>query len=88
MGREELLAVLDEHQFNQTHAAAALGISRQTLIQRMSRANIRRPVQITQEEILHAILVHRGDLHAVAQQLCISVRGLSLRMSQLGVEAP
>ncbi|MCY1060288.1 sigma 54-interacting transcriptional regulator [Nannocystis sp. SCPEA4] len=65
-------------------AAAALGISRNTLKRRMEAKGLRRPFDLDAEEI-RAALRREGDVQAASRALRVSERGLRLRMTELGL---
>ncbi len=83
---EELLAVLRENRWRLQPAAAALGISRSSLYDRIDRsANIRKAADLGREEIEASFRRCAGDLDAMAEELEVSKRGLQRQMSRLGV---
>jgi DNA-binding NtrC family response regulator len=82
---EELVELLDRHDFVQNRLAKALGISRTTLDKWMRDAGVRRPSDLAREEIATALERFDGDLAAAARGLGISQRGLRLRMTELGL---
>jgi two-component system nitrogen regulation response regulator GlnG len=84
----EILLLLDEHDFVQRRVADALGVSRTTLDKWMREYGIRRPSDIGVEEIEAAREAHGRDLRRVAAALKISLRGLKLRLRELGLSTP
>ncbi len=85
LDREGLLDILKRHNFNQSHAAKELGVARQTLIQWMDNAGLRRAKDIGAEEIQQTLKKHQGDLGAAAMALLVSPRALRLRLRGLGL---
>ena len=84
-GAEELVELLDRHDFVQNRLAKALGISRTTLDRWMRDAGVRRPSDLTREELAAALERSGGDLPSTARGLGISQRGLRLRITELGL---
>jgi two-component system, NtrC family, nitrogen regulation response regulator GlnG len=89
MDAPQALCTLEESlaraNYSLTAAAAALGISRNTLKRRMEAEGLRRPVDLDAEEIRAA--VHReSGIRAASRALHVSERGLRLRMTDLGLE--
>ena len=76
---------LEEYDYNQTHTAKALGVSRKTLIRLMKTMGFVRATDLDVDEIEDALNAHGRDIARVAQSLRISRRGLQLRMRQLGL---
>ncbi|MEO1269604.1 MAG: helix-turn-helix domain-containing protein, partial [Myxococcota bacterium] len=85
--RQELHVILDRYDYNQTHAARALDVSRKTLIRLMKTLGFVRAKDLSREQIEEALAAHNNDIHSVSQALRISRRGLQLRINQLGIEA-
>jgi two-component system nitrogen regulation response regulator GlnG len=87
---EELLRHLDAHDYVQNRVASALGISRTTLDKWMRELKIRRPKDVPRDEIEAARVAAAGSVPEMARALHVSVRGLKLRMNELGfgVEEP
>ena len=84
--RQELHAMLDRYDYNQTHTAKALDVSRKTLIRLMKTLGFVRAKDLSREQILDALETHDNDIDSVSQALRISRRGLQLRISQLNIE--
>ncbi|MEM7355780.1 MAG: sigma 54-interacting transcriptional regulator [Acidobacteriota bacterium] len=83
---EELLLALRAHQFRLQPTAAALGISRTSLYSLIDKSQrIRKARDLTREEIERSRSAMNGDLDAMAEELEVSRKGLSRRMTQLGV---
>ena len=85
---EELVELLDGHDFVQNRLASTLGVSRTTLEKWLRKAGIRRPIDLDRETIAQALASSEGDLVAAARGLGISKRGLRLRMTELGLGTP
>jgi DNA-binding NtrC family response regulator len=84
----DLIRELEANDHVQHRAAKALGISRTTLDKWLRDLGIRRPKDVTREAIEQALAEGQGDLERVAKTLKVSLRGLKLRMTELGIEAP
>ena len=84
---DELVELLDRHDFVQNRLAKALGVSRTTLDKWMRELGVRRPGDLDGEEIAIALASNRGDLAATARGLRVSKRGLRLRMTELGLSS-
>jgi DNA-binding NtrC family response regulator len=84
---DELVELLDRHDFIQNRLAKALGVSRTTLDKWMRDAGVRRPSELDREEITIALARSRGDVTATARALRVSKRGLRLRMTEVGIAA-
>jgi two-component system nitrogen regulation response regulator GlnG len=83
---EELLAALRAHRWRLQPAAAALGISRSSLYDRIDRsATIRKAVDVGREEIEASFRRCAGDLDAMVEELEVSKRGLQRQMGRLGI---
>jgi two-component system nitrogen regulation response regulator GlnG len=83
---EELLAALRENRWRLQPAAAALGISRSSLYDRIDRsANIRKAVDLGREEIEASFQRCAGDLDAMVEELEVSKKGLQRQMGRLGI---
>ncbi len=78
---ESLLALLSSHDYSQSEVAAALGISRTTLIKLMADLGVPRATELTAEEIARACAQTSGDLEAAARLLRISARALKKRLT-------
>ena len=79
--RAALLNTLKANDFVQRRAAASLGISRTTLGKWMQQLGIRRPSDVTDDEIQGALDACGGDVERAANLLQISRRGLALRIA-------
>ena len=79
-----LSAVLAAHDYVQSRAAKALGISRNTLEEWMCHHGIRRPSDLEPTAIDAALEAHGQDVEAAARALRVSRRGLKLRLKELG----
>ena len=83
---DELLAALRAHRWRIQRAAAALGISRGSLYDRIEKSqHIRKAADLSREEIEACQASCRGDLDAMVEALEVSKRGLQRRMTQLGL---
>jgi two-component system nitrogen regulation response regulator GlnG len=87
IGPEALLEALRASDWSVPRAAELLGVPRATLYSRMARLpGIRKATDLTRDDIAEAIRVYGSDLDAMAERLCVSRRGLKLRMKALGIE--
>ena len=85
---EELLAALRAHDWQITAPARHLGIARNTLYARMRRCGVvRRARDISREDLVDVYRRHGGDLAVIAEALNVSLRGLQLRLRELGLIA-
>jgi two-component system nitrogen regulation response regulator GlnG len=83
---DELIAALRVHRWRIQRAAAALGISRGSLYDRIEKSpRIRKAADLSREEIEACRALHGGDLDAMVEALEVSKRGLQRRMTQLGM---
>ncbi|MCC7111036.1 MAG: sigma-54-dependent Fis family transcriptional regulator [Deltaproteobacteria bacterium] len=83
---EALLAALCAHRFQLNATAKALGMTRVKLDQRIeAHPAIRKAKDLSKDEIAAARESAGGDLDETAARLEVSVRGLKLRMTQLGM---
>ncbi len=83
---DELLAALRAHRWRIQSAAAALGISRGALYDRIEKSSkIRKAADLSREEIESCVERCGGDLDVMAGELEVSKRGLQRRMTQLGL---
>jgi two-component system nitrogen regulation response regulator GlnG len=83
---DELLAALRAHRWRIQRAAAALGISRGSLYDKIEKSpKIRKAVDLSWEEIEACHARCGGDLDAMVEALEVSKRGLQRRMTQLGL---
>ncbi|HSK77207.1 MAG TPA: sigma-54 dependent transcriptional regulator [Thermoanaerobaculia bacterium] len=86
VSEEELLAALRAHRWRLLPTAAALGISRTSLYDRIEKSQrIRKAADLSREEIEACRERVSGDLDAMAEALEVSKRGLQRRMTQLGI---
>jgi two-component system nitrogen regulation response regulator GlnG len=86
LGEDELLAALRAHCWRLQAAAAALGVSRGALYDRIERSSkIRKAVDLGREEIQECFQRCEGNLDAMVERLEVSKRGLQRRMTQLGL---
>ncbi|HEY0714336.1 MAG TPA: sigma-54-dependent Fis family transcriptional regulator, partial [Polyangia bacterium] len=84
VSNDELLATLRKHNWSPTATAAALKIPRTKLYLLMDRhPGIRKASEVPPGDLLRAHRELGGDLDKMADQLCVSRRGLQLRMAQL-----
>ncbi|PYQ58951.1 MAG: sigma-54-dependent Fis family transcriptional regulator, partial [Acidobacteria bacterium] len=82
----ELLEALRAHRWRIQRAAAALGISRGSLYDRIEKSqHIRKAADLSREEIEACQARCGGDLDAMVEALEVSKRGLQRRMTQLGL---
>ena len=87
IGEDELLAALREHRWLFQPTARALGISRTALYRLIDKTpRVRKPSQLTYDEIVSSLAADEGDLEKTADTLNVSVKGLRQRMRQLGLE--
>ena len=87
IAQEALLEALRASDWSVPRAAELLGVPRATLYSRMARLpGIRKATDLTPADIAEAIRVYGSDLDAMAGRLCVSKRGLKLRMKALGIE--
>jgi DNA-binding NtrC family response regulator len=83
---DELLEALRENRWRLQPAAAALGISRSSLYDRIDRSpNIRKAADVGREEIEAAFQRCSGDLDAMVEELEVGKRGLQRQMKRLGI---
>ena len=87
VSEEELLQALETNAFRLQPTAAALGISRTSLYALIDGSSrIRKARDLTRDEIEACRDRLAGDLDAMAAALEVSRKGLSRRMTQLGLE--
>lgn len=82
--RDELEAALVRHAHVQHRVARELGVPYATLDRWLRDAGIRRPRDLSPEEIRSAVQA-AGTVDAAARTLGVSARGLRLRMAELGL---
>lgn len=86
VSEEELLEALRTHRWRLQPTAAALGVSRTSLYDRIDKSSrIRKAADLPREEIEACLERSGGDLDAMAEALEVSKRGLQRRMTQLGM---
>ena len=83
---DNLRLLLERYDYNQTHVANELVISRTTLVKLMQTLNFPRPRDLDAEVIQSAYAQSGGDLGAMASALRVSTRGLRLRIKDLDLE--
>jgi two-component system nitrogen regulation response regulator GlnG len=89
ISEEELLAALRANRFRLQPTAAALGVSRPSLYDRIDRSSkVRKAVDLSQAEIVAAHEQCSGNLDAMVELLEVSRKGLRRRMTQLGLGDP
>jgi DNA-binding NtrC family response regulator len=87
VSEEEILEALRAHAFKIQPTAAALGISRTSLYTLIDcSGRIRKARDLDREQIEAAAERHDHDLDAMAADLEVSRKGLSRRMTQLGMK--
>ncbi len=83
---DALVEALRRHRWRVRPVADELGVARNTVYAMMGRLGIRRPGDLTRDDIFEALAaVGRPDAAAIAARLEVSERGLKLRMRALGV---
>lgn len=86
VGEDELLEALRDTGWNVTRAAERLNVARTTLNKLMDASpRVRKAKELGQEEIEAAMDRSPGNLEATAAALEVSLRGLVLRMRELGL---
>jgi len=81
-----LVEALRRHQWRVRPVADELGVARNTVYAMMGRLGIRRPGDLTRQDIVQvAEALGRADTQAIADRLQVSERGLKLRMRALGL---
>jgi DNA-binding NtrC family response regulator len=80
-----LVRELEANDHVQGRVARALGISRTTLDKWLRELGISRPKDIPRDAIEAALQETGGDIEQMARILKVSVRGLKLRMTELGL---
>lgn len=83
--RDELLRALERHAFVQRRAADAIGVPQATFARWLRDESILRPNDLDEETIEAALAREAGNVDRAARTLRVSARGLSLRMSELGL---
>ncbi|GMV43820.1 MAG: hypothetical protein AMXMBFR64_55360 [Myxococcales bacterium] len=82
---EALYRQLEAVGFNRTRAASEAGLSRTTLGKLLSDFGIKRPAELTEEEIATASLANGGDVAATARALQVSAGGLGKHLTLLNL---
>ena len=82
---DELIRILEEHNFRLGPVARLLGVSRPALYDRIEHCERVRKARDVSEPEIRALLAQHGDPIKVAEELRISPRGLTLRMRELGL---
>lgn len=86
VSEDELLSTLRAHQFRLLPTAHALGISRSSLYNLVDQCSkVRKAVDLEAQEIQASRAAHQGDLDAMAAALEVSRKGLSRRITELGL---
>ena len=81
-----LHAALEANDWQIAATARALGVSRNTLYARMKRSgHLVRARDLPRDTLVELYRRHDGDLAAIARDLRVSVRGLHLRLRELGI---
>ena len=83
--REELIQALESHAFVQQRAARSLGIPQATFARWLREEGVPRPNELERDQIEAALERAGGEFRKAAALLRVSTRGLSLRMSELGL---
>jgi two-component system nitrogen regulation response regulator GlnG len=81
----QLLALLEEHDYIQSRVAQAVGVSHTTIDRRMRKLGLKRPRDLSQQELEDAAQQTGSDLVAMARLLKVSRRGIKLRAAALGI---
>jgi DNA-binding NtrC family response regulator len=84
-GRDELLHLLGQREYNHNKVAADLSISHTTLHRWLRALGILRACDLPEEPIRRAHEACAGDLRQMARELGVSPRGLRLRLRELGL---
>ena len=82
---ESLHARFVEHDFSQARVAKVLGVSAWTLIRLMQDLGLRRPADLSTEEIRRALDGAGGDVAEAATRLKVSEHGLKKRLIEVGI---
>ncbi len=86
VSEEELQAALTAHGYRLQRVAAALGVARPSLYDRIAKSSVaRKAADLSRAEIAAAERSHDGELAAMAAALGVSVPGLRRRQKQLGM---
>ena len=83
----ELARLYEECGYNQAKLAEYLAISRPTVIDWLAKADIRRAVDYSAEEILTVLAEVDGDVDAAADRLSTSARALKLQLRRMDYSA-
>ncbi|MCC6648806.1 MAG: sigma-54-dependent Fis family transcriptional regulator [Polyangiaceae bacterium] len=84
-GAEELRRLLDEHEYVSHRVARALGVSTTTIDRWMREHAIVRPRDLGADALTAALDAADGDPARAARALSVSLRGLKLRLRELGL---
>jgi two-component system nitrogen regulation response regulator GlnG len=86
IGEEALIEALKIHSWSFGPTARALGLSRTAFYRLVDKLpSIRKSNDLSREEIQHCFNTCGGDLKAMSERLCVSARGIQLRMTELGL---
>jgi two-component system nitrogen regulation response regulator GlnG len=86
LGENELLAALEAGRFNLAAAAGRLGISRASLYVLLGKVpGFRQASELDPKEIAVAVARAGGDLETAAAELKVSLHGLKIRRTELGI---
>jgi two-component system nitrogen regulation response regulator GlnG len=86
IGDEEILAALRAHRFRLQPTAAALGIARTSLYDKIENSSLfHKAAALSRQEIEQWLARCGGDLDRMVEGLEVSKRGLQRRMKQLGM---
>lgn len=86
--RVSLRRLFERHAYNQTHVAAELELSRNTLIRLMVILDIPRARDLTLEDLQASLERCDDDVVEAARMLCVSTRAFKLRARDLGLVLP
>jgi two-component system, NtrC family, nitrogen regulation response regulator GlnG len=87
VSEEEVSEALRANRWRLQPAAAQLGVSRTALYGLIDRfPSIRKPRDLSRDEIARCYEEHAGDLEAMVDVLRVSRKGLKRRMTELGLE--
>ncbi len=86
ISEERLLAALRAAGWSVGKAARALGVARSTLNDRVKKSpNVRRARDISADELREVHVRTNGDIVTMVDELCVSRRALTLRLSECGI---
>lgn len=86
--RVSLRQLFERHAYNQTHVAAELELSRNTLIRLMGILEIRRARDLTLKDLQASLERCDDDVVEAARILCVSTRAFKLRARDLSLSLP